>query len=74
MGSLGDVLGGNLALMPPRRRRRARARRRHQALNLLLLGENYARTMGLNVQHTRTLLFLLAVLCWPVPSPPSAAP
>ena len=42
MGSLGDVTGGNLALM--------------------LLGENYARTMGLNVQRTRTLLFLSTVL------------
>ena len=31
-------------------------------LNLLLLGENYARTMGLNVQRTRTLLFLSTVL------------
>ncbi len=31
-------------------------------LNLLLLGENYARTMGLNVQRTRTLIFLSTVL------------
>ena len=49
MGSLGDVTGGNLvAAIKP--------------LNLLLLGENYARTMGLNVQRTRTLLFLSTVL------------
>ena len=48
MGSLGDVTGGNLAVIKP--------------LNLLLLGENYARTMGLNVQRTRTLLFLSTVL------------
>ena len=31
-------------------------------LNLLLLGENYARTMGLNIQRTRTLIFLSTVL------------
>ena len=58
MGSLGDVTGGNpvvaaglvlsVAAIKP--------------LNLLLLGENYARTMGLNVQRTRTLLFLSTVL------------
>ena len=31
-------------------------------LNLLLLGENYARTMGLNVQRTRLRIFLSTVL------------
>ena len=31
-------------------------------LNLLLLGENYARTMGLDIQRTRSLLFLSTVL------------
>ena len=61
MGSLGDVTGGNLALMLP-----------VVAAGLVLsvaaikplnlLGENYARTMGLNVQRTRTLLFLSTVL------------
>ena len=54
MGSLGDVTGGNLALMLPVAV--------IKPLNLLLLGENYARTMGLNVQRTRTLLFLSTVL------------
>ena len=55
MGSLGDVTGGNLALMLP-------VVAAIKPLNLLLLGENYARTMGLNVQRTRTLLFLSTVL------------
>ena len=31
-------------------------------LNLLLLGERYARTMGLNVGRTRTLIFLATTL------------
>lgn len=31
-------------------------------LNLLLLGENYARTMGLNIQRARMLIFLSTVL------------
>ena len=33
-----------------------------RTFNALLLGENYARTMGLNVQRTRTLIFLSTVL------------
>ena len=56
MGSLGDVTGGNLALML------VLSVAAIKPLNLLLLGENYARTMGLNVQRTRTLLFLSTVL------------
>ena len=48
MGSLGDVTGGNLALMLP-----------VITAGLVL---SVARTMGLNVQRTRTLLFLSTVL------------
>lgn len=63
MGSLGDVTSAQLALMLP-----AVAAGLVisvaviKPLNLLLLGENYARTMGLNVQRTRTLIFLSTVL------------
>ncbi|WP_417014471.1 FecCD family ABC transporter permease [Alistipes sp.] len=63
MGSLGDVTGSRLALLLP-----AVAAGLMlsvaviKPLNLLLLGENYARTMGLNVQRTRTLIFLSTVL------------
>lgn len=63
MGSLGDVTGGNLALMlPVITAGLALSVAVIKPLNLLLLGENYARTMGLNVQRTRTLLFLTTVL------------
>ena len=63
MGSLGDVTGGNLALMlPVITAGLVLSVAVIKPLNLLLLGENYARTMGLNVQRTRTLLFLSAVL------------
>ena len=63
MGSLGDVTGGNLALMlPVLTAGLALSVAVIKPLNLLLLGENYARTMGLNVQRTRTLLFLSTVL------------
>ncbi|MBS6750489.1 MAG: iron chelate uptake ABC transporter family permease subunit, partial [Firmicutes bacterium] len=63
MGSLGDVTGGNLALMlPVVAAGLVLSVAAIKPLNLLLLGENYARTMGLNVQHTRTLLFLSTVL------------
>ena len=51
MGSLGDVTirtGLTFAVLKP--------------LNLLLLGERYARTMGLNVGRTRTLIFLATTL------------
>ena len=33
-----------------------------KALNLLLLGENYAQTMGLNIRRTRTLIFVSTTL------------
>ena len=63
MGSLGDVTCGNLALMlPVITAGLALSVAVIKPLNLLLLGENYARTMGLNVQRTRTLLFLSTVL------------
>ena len=63
MGSLGDVTGGNLALMlPVITAGLALSVAVIKPLNLLLLRENYARTMGLNVQRTRTLLFLSTVL------------
>ena len=63
MGSLGDVTGGNLALMlPVITAGLVLSIAVIKPLNLLLLGENYASTMGLNVQRTRTLLFLSTVL------------
>lgn len=63
MGSLGDVTGSNLALMlPVVAAGLVLSVAAIKPLNLLLLGENYARTMGLNVQRTRTLLFLSTVL------------
>ena len=63
MGSLGDVTGSQLALLlPVVTAGLALAVAVIKPLNLLLLGENYARTMGLNVQRTRTLLFLSTVL------------
>ena len=63
MGSLGDVTGGNLALMlPVITAGLVLSVAVIKPLNLLLLGENYARSMGLNVQRTRTLLFLSTVL------------
>ena len=63
MGSLGDVTGGNLALMlPVVAAGLVLSVAAITPLTRLLLGENYARTMGLNVQRTRTLLFLSTVL------------
>ena len=63
MGSLGDVTGGNLALMlPVITAGLVLSVAVIKPLNLLLLGENYARTMGLDIQRTRTLLFLSTVL------------
>ena len=63
MGSLGDVTGNRLALMLPAvAAGLVLSVAVIKPLNLLLLGENYARTMGLNVQRTRTLIFLSTVL------------
>lgn len=63
MGSLGDVTGNRLLLMLPAvGAGLLLSIAVIKPLNLLLLGENYARTMGLNVQRTRTLIFLATVL------------
>lgn len=63
MGSLGDVTGSQLTLMlPVVTAGLILSIVAIKPLNLLLLGENYARTMGLDVQRTRTLLFLSTVL------------
>ena len=63
MGSLGDVTGSNLALMlPVIAAGLVLSIAVIKPLNLLLLGENYARTMGLNVRRTRTLLLISTVL------------
>ena len=63
MGSLGDVTGNRLLLMLPAvGAGLLLSIAVIKPLNLLLLGENYARTMGLNVQRTRTRVFLSTVL------------
>ncbi len=63
MGSLGDVTGNRLLLLLPAVvAGLLLSIAVIKPLNLLLLGENYARTMGLNVQRTRTLIFLATVL------------
>lgn len=63
MGSLGDVTGSRLALMLPAVGVGiALSIAVIKPLNLLLLGENYARTTGLNIRRTRFVLFLSTVL------------
>lgn len=63
MGSLGGVLLSELRiLVPVLAAGLALSVSLIKPLNMLLLGENYARTMGLNVQRTRTLIFLSTVL------------
>lgn len=63
MGSLGDVTGSRLALMVPVvTAGLVLSVAVIKPLNLLLLGENYARTMGLDVRRTRGLIFLSTVL------------
>ena len=64
MGSLGDVTGGNLALMlPVVAAGLVLSVAAITPLNLLLLGRKLLPgTIGLNVQRTRTLLFLSTVL------------
>lgn len=63
MGSLGDVTGSQLALLIPIVvAGLVISVVVIKPLNLLLLGENYARTMGLSIQRTRTLLFISTVL------------
>lgn len=63
MGSLGDVTGSSLALLVPVvMAGLILSAAVVKPLNLLLLGENYARTMGLDVRRTRMLIFLSTVL------------
>ena len=63
MGSLGDVTGDRLMLMLPIvATGLVLAVAVIKPLNLLLLGENYARTMGLDISRTRTLIFLSTIL------------
>lgn len=63
MGSLGGVLLSELRiLVPVLAAGLALSVSLIKPLNMLLLGENYARTMGLHVQRTRTLIFLSTVL------------
>lgn len=63
MGSLGDVTAAQLKLLlPVVSAGLILAVAVIKPLNLLMLGENYARTMGLNIQRTRSLIFLSTVL------------
>ncbi len=63
MGSLGDVTSGQLMiLIPAVVAGLILAVVTIKPLNLLLLGEEYARTMGLNLRRTRSLLFLSTTL------------
>ena len=63
MGSLGDVTHRQLALLLPSvAAGLALCIAAIKPLNLLLLGENYARTMGLDIARTRRLIFLATIL------------
>lgn len=63
MGSLGDVTGSQLRLlMPAIIVGLLLAVAAIKPLNLLLLGEQYARTMGLHVRRSRQLIFLSTTL------------
>lgn len=63
MGSLGDVTGPRLAIMIPIvTAGLVLSVAVIKPLNLLLMGENYARTMGLNIRRTRSLIFLSTIL------------
>lgn len=63
MGSLGDVTASQLALLVPVVvAGLVLSVAVIKPLNLLLLGENYARTMGLNIRRTRAAIFLSTVL------------
>ena len=63
MGSLGDVTGRELALMlPVVVVGLVLSVAAIKPLNLLLLGENYARTMGLDVRRSRLLILSATVL------------
>ncbi|WP_304379468.1 iron ABC transporter permease [uncultured Parabacteroides sp.] len=63
MGSLGDVTGERLAVMlPVVAAGLLLSAALVKPLNLLLLGEHYARTMGLDVRYTRRRLFVATIL------------
>ena len=63
MGSLGDVTGARLAiLIPIITAGIVVSITVIKPLNLMLMGENYARTMGLNIRLTRRLIFLATIL------------
>lgn len=63
MGSLGGVSTSQLAIMAPVVAiGLGISIALIKPLNILLLGENYARTMGLNIGRTRRLIFLSATL------------
>lgn len=63
MGSLGDVTGAQLGLMlPVVVVGLVLSVASIKPLNLLLLGENYARTMGLNVRRSRVMILAATVL------------
>lgn len=63
MGSLGDVTSAQLSLAAPAvATGLAIAVAVIKPLNMLLLGESYARTMGLDVRRTRSLILLATTL------------
>lgn len=63
MGSLGDVSSAQLGLLIPATILGLIVSVAViKPLNLLLLGENYARTMGLNISRSRSLIFLSTTL------------
>ena len=63
MGALGDVTYTQLSLLAPVfLAGMVLAVAAVKPLNLLLLGEKYARTMGLNVKRSRTMVFLSTTL------------
>ena len=63
MGSLGDVTATQIVLIAPLLAAgMALAVAAVKPLNLLLLGENYARTMGLDAGRARTTVFISTVL------------
>lgn len=63
MGSLGDVTYGQLAIIAPATTAGiGLAIAAIKPMNMLLLGENYARTMGLNILRTRRTIFLSTIL------------
>ena len=63
MGSLGDVTASQLGLLlPPVIVGLLLSVASIKPLNMLRLGENYARTMGLNIVRVRTMLILSTVL------------